>query len=384
MVANNLALLIPTVISTIQETARNTGFILNGVSRDQRTDAASLGQSVTYPELPDIAAVDVVPGVTPPDAAGVTAIAKTLTLSKHKAGQFKLTGEDERGMASLGQNYRSEQINLAVQAVVDAIAAEAFNLMVLGAGQAFGTPSTDPFATTPNILVDAWKSLADGKAPDSGRIGILSTNHYASAAKLTQFQKLNEAPRGTDFAAGRLGMLSNFNVGYDQLAGSTQTTVAAGGYVVNNGPGYAVGAKDLTVTPGTGGFAAGDVITVAGSVIPGTATLAQYVVKSATATIITLNMGLWTAVANGAAVVRIATHVRSVLAHPMATYLSVRPSAQPSGGDAAAMEQIIRDPVTGLTMRLAYYKEYHQGVWEVSAVYGGIVRRPSWVRTLIS
>jgi hypothetical protein len=383
MPANNLALLIPTVISTIQETARNTGFILNGVARDQRTDAASQGQTVTYPELPDIAAVNVVPGVTPPDAAGATAVAKTLTLTNHKAGQFKLTGEDERGMASLGQNYRSEQINLAVQAVVDAIAAEAFNLMVLGAGQAFGTPSTDPFATTPNILVDAWKSLADGKAPDSGRIGILSTNHYASAAKLTQFQKLSEAPRGTDFAAGRLGMLSNFNVGYDQLAGSTQTTVAAGGYLVNQ-VGLVAGAKDITVDTGTGGFAAGDVITIAGSFIPGTATLAQYVVKSATATIVTLNMGLWTAVADNAAIVRIATHVRSVLAHPMATYLSVRPSAQPSGGDAAAMEQIIRDPVTGLTMRLAYYKEYHQGVWEVSAVYGGIVRRPSWVRTLIS
>lgn len=383
MAANVLSVLIPTLISTIQETARNTGFILNGTSRDQRADAASQGQSVTYPELPDIAAVNVVPGVTPPDAAGVTAVAKTMTLTEHKAGQFKVTGEDERGMASLGQNYRSEQINLAVQAVIDSIAGYAFGLMVDGAGGAFGTPATDPFATTPNILVDGWKSLADSKCPDSGRIGILSTNDYASASKLTQFQKLSEAPRGTDFAAGRLGMLSNFNVGYDQLAGTTQTTVAAGGYLVNNGAGYAVGAKDITVDTGTGGFVAGDVITIAGSFIPGTATLFQYVVKSATATIVTLNMGLLTAVADNASVVRIVTHQESILAHPMATYLSVRPSAQPSGGDAASMEQVIRDPVTGLMMRLAYYKEYHQGVWEVSAVYGGIVRRPSWVRKLI-
>ncbi len=382
MAANVLSVLIPTLISTIQETARNSGFILNGVSRDQRTDAASKGQSVTYPELPDIAAVDVTPGVAPPDATGVTATAKTMTLSNHKAGQFKLTGEDERGMASLGQNYRSEQINLAVQAVVDAIAADAFQTMVRGAGQAFGTPTTDPFATTPNILVDVWKSLADSKCPDSRRLGILSTTDYASAGKLTQFQKLSEAPTGTDFATGRLGMLSNFNVGYDQLAGTTQTTVAAGGYLVNQ-VGLVAGATEITVDTGTGGFAAGDVITIAGNVLPGTATLAQMVVKSATATVITLNQGLLSAVADNASVVRIVTHQQSILLHPAAMYYSVRPSSQPTGGDAAAMEQVIKDPVTGLMMRLAYYKQYHQGMWEVSAVFGGIARRPSWIRKLI-
>lgn len=383
MAANNLAVLIPTLINTIQQTARNTGFILNGVTRDQRTDAASKGQTITYPYLPVIAAVDVTPGVTPPDAAGLTAGVKSLTLTAEKAGQFKVTGEDWRAMGELGPNYQFEGLNLAVAAVVDAIAADAYSTMVLGAGGAYGTPGSSPFASNANILLDAWKGLADDKAPDSGRIGILSTTDYATAGKLTQFQKTNEAPVGTSFAAARLAMLANFNVGYDQLAGTTQITVAAGSYLINNGAGYAAGATALTVDTGSGGFAPGDVITIVGNVIPGTATLDQMVVLSATATVITLTRGLRSAVADNASVVRIATNLNSVVLHPAAVYYSVRPSAQPPGGDLATVQEIVRDPVTGLAFRLAYYPGYHQGMWEVSAVFGGIARRNEWIRRIL-
>jgi hypothetical protein len=383
MAANVLSVLIPTLISTIQETARATGFVFNGVTRDQNTEAAAQGQSVTLPELPEITAGTVTPGTDPTEGGGTTATAKTLSLTEHKKGVFKVTAEEERGMAALGGNYRSESIQLAVASVIEGASAYLADLMTLGAGSAFGTPGTDPFATTPNILADIAKDFADLKCPDMGRLGILSTTDYASASKLTQFQKLNEAPPGTSFAAGRLGMLSNFNVGYDQAAGRTQTTVAAGGYLINNGAGYAAGIRALEVDTGSGSFAAGDVVTIAGNVLPGTATLAKMVVESFVGTTLTLTQGLYAAVADAAAVVRIATHFNSLFAHPMATYFSMRPSAEVSGGDKATIRQIVRDPVTGIALRLAYYPMYHQGQWEVSGVYGGKVRRPSWLKRLI-
>jgi hypothetical protein len=63
--------------------------------------------------------------------------------------------------------------------------------------------------------------------------------------------------------------------------------------------------------------------------------------------------------------------------------LAPRTPAQPEGGDVADAEAIIPDPVTGLAMRLAHYKGYHAGQWEVSIAYGSQVRRPELLRKLI-
>lgn len=383
MAANALTTLVPTLIGSIQSVARQTGFLFNLASVDATADGAAVGQTVSYSELPAIAAEDVTPGALPTENAGTTSVGKSLTLSQHKKGTFKLTAEDNRAIAERGPDYRLVQIDAAVATVIEAAASYLAGVMNNGAGLAHGSPGTDPFATTPNILIDAWRTMADDKAPDMDRIAALSTLDYGSAAKLTQFQKLNESPAGTVFAAGRLGMLANWNTGYDQSSGVLQTTTAAGGYLINSGPGHAAGTKTVTVDTGTGGFAAGDVVTVAGNFEVGTSTLAQMVVASATATTITFTRGLLSAVADNAAVVRIATHRSSLLGHRAATVFAIRPSGEMPEGDQATIRQIVRDPVTGIALRLAYYPMYHQGQWEVSAVFGGIVRRPEWLRRVI-
>lgn len=382
--ANNLATLIPTLIGSIQFVARQTGFMFNAASVDATAEAGSVGQTISYSELPDLTAFDVTPATTMPDPADVTSVAKTLTLTTHKGASFKLTAEDNRGIAARGQDFRNVQIDNAVATVLNSAESALGTLMLQGSGVALGTVGTDPFATNPNILIDAWQGMADDKAPDMDRIAVLSSAHYASAAKLTSFQKLNEAPRGTDFASGRLGMLANWETGYSQAAGILQTTVAAGGYLINSGGGHAAGVKTITVDTGTGGFAAGDIVTVAGNVYAGTSTLVLMVVESATVTTVTFTRGLFAAVADNAAVVRIASNRSSILAHKSATVFAIRPSAELPEGDLATMSTIVRDPVTGIALRLAYYPGFHQGAWHVSAVFGGVVRRPSWVRRLIA
>ena len=383
---NNLALLISVIMGSIQDVARQTGFLLNNVSAPEGAigETAGLGQTVQYADVPIVTGGDVTPGATAPNPAGITATGPSFTMSQHKYRAFKLTPEESLALGRLGPAFRSVAINAAIAGLMKEATAYVAALQAVGCGLVHGTPGTDPFATNPNILVDAWRTMADDKAPEADRIAALSTVHYGSAAKLTQFQKLSEAPAGTSFAAGRLGMLANWNVGYDQASGVLQTTTAAGGYVVNNGPGYPAGTKTITVTPGTGGFAAGDVVTVVGNVEAGTATLAQMVVESATATTVTFTRGLLSAVANGASVVRIATHRKSILGHKAATVFALRPSADLPEGDAATQRRIVIDSVTGFGVRLAYYPQWFQGAWVLSCVYGGKVRRPEWLRGLIS
>lgn len=386
---NNLTLLIAVLMGTIQDVARQSGFIFNLTSPPEGAigETAAKGQVVQYADVPIIAGGDVVESNTVPAATGITATGPTMTMDQHRYRFFKLTAEENLALGQMGPAFRSVAIQAAIAGLMEDASAYIGAKINAGAGLVHGTPGTDPFATTPNILVDAWQTMADDKAPDLGRFAALSTVDYGAASKLTQFQKLSEAPTDTKFAAARLAMLANWNTGYDQASGILQTTVAAGGYLVNNGAGYAAGVKSIVVDTGTGGFAAGDVVTVAGNFQVGTSTLAQMVVASwnAATFTVTFTRGLLSAVADNASVVRVATHRSSLLAHRSSTVFALRPSAELPEGDLAKPGTVrtVIDSVTGFGVRLAYYPQWFQGGWCVSVVYGGAVRRPEWIRRII-
>jgi hypothetical protein len=383
---NNLALLVAAIMGSMQDVARQSGFLFNLTSPPEGAigETAALNQTVQYADVPIITGGTVTPGPTPPNPDGITATGPSFKLTEHKYRAFKLTPEESLALGRLGPQFRSVAINAAIAGLMEDASTYLANLMATGCGLVHGAPTTDPFASNPNILVDAWRTMADDKAPEVDRLAALSTVHYGAASKLTQFQKLSEAPEGVRFATSRLGMLANWNTGYDQASGVLQTTVAAGGYAVNNGPGYAAGTKTIAIDTGTGGFAAGDVVTVAGNFEKGTSDLAKMVVASATADSLTFTRGLITAVANDAAIVRIATHRKSILAHKAATVFALRPSADMPEGDLATQRRVVIDSLTGFGLRLAYYPGWFQGSWVVSIVYGGVVRRPEWVRGIIS
>ncbi len=382
---NNLTLLIAVLIGTIQDVARQSGFIFNLTSPPEGfiPEQVALNQEIQYSEIPLISGGDFTPAMTVPDPGGITPTGPKFKMDQSKYKAFKLTAEEELALGRLGPAFRSVAIETAIAGLMEDAAAYLAGIMNVGAGLVHGTPGTDPFATNPNILLDAWRTMADDKASEVGRFAALSTVDYGAAGKLIQFQKLNEAPAGTRFATASLGTLANWVTGYDQSSGVLQTTTAAGGYLVNNGAGYAAGVKAIVVDTGTGGFAPGDVVTVAGNFEKGTSTLAQMVVASFVGATITFTRGLLSAVADNVAVVRIATHRSSLLGHRAATIFAMRPSADLMMGDAAKVVVPVFDSVTGFGFRLAYYGGWGQGAWFISSVYGGLVRRPEWLRRVI-
>jgi hypothetical protein len=377
--ANSLAVLVPFIVASLQDVLRGTGFGLNLSTVDAQATAAGKGQTINLPGTAAVAAYDITPAATVPALVDTTPVAPTMTLSQQKGGRFHLTGEDWQNLATQGPNFRGKMVEEAIVTVISAISSFAITQLNAGVGMAVGAQGTDPFASDANILVDAWRGLSDDFAPDMGRIAALSTQDYGTASKLTQFQKLNEAPRGTDFATGRLGMLANFNVGYDQAFGGNHTAGTGSGYLVNAAAGYAIGDTVITVDTGSGTLLAGDVVHF------GSDTANKYVVASLASTTLTLNRGLRVAVADNAAITKQATHrIAGLCVHPSASILAVRPSAETPDGDVATIVQIVTDPVTGISLRLAYYPGYHAGQWEVSAVYGMKVRRPNLARKLIA
>lgn len=373
--ANTLTVLVPTLIQSLQRVLRQTGFVLNVPTLDASAAVAGLNQTINLPATAAQATYTVSPGAVPPALVDTTPTTVTMTLSQYRGSRFHVTGEDWRNLAARGPDFRLRQVDEAIAALLHEAAAYVWTDLDANAGWALGTDGTAPFASSPDILMDAWKMLSDAKAPEMDRILALSTFDYASAGKLDQFQKLNEAPQGTSFANARLGMLANFNVGWDQAIGE-HTPGTAAGYLVNLLAGYPVGTTAIEVDTGAGTILPGDVVSFA-------AQTERYVAVGLAGTTLTLRTGLRAAIADGDAVVVQTAHRSNIFAHRDAAVLAIRPPAEAPDGDAATQVAIIPDPVTGIALRLAQYKGYHASQWEVSIVYGHKVRRKELLGKLI-
>ena len=373
--ANDLNVLIPVIIGALQRVLRQTGFLLNGTSLDASNAVGAVGQVLQTPFTNVAATYDVTPGPVPPALVNSTPTMEPLVLTKYKGSRFHLTGEDWLGIANRGPEFRSRSMDECIASLIHEMATFQFNLMETNCARALGTQGVDPFVANPNLLVDGWQLLSDALAPELDRFGILSTSEYGSASKLSQFQKLNEAPIGTNFALASLGMLSNFKVGYDQAIG-THVAGTGAGYLVNGAA--SIGDTTVVIDTGAGTFLPGDVVHF------GAVTANKYVVKVGTGVLLTLYTGLVAAVPDNATVTVAASHRANLLVHRDQTLMGVRPPAEAPDGDAADVVQIISDPITGVSLRLAHYKGYHAGQWETSVVYGGARNRARFGVKLIA
>jgi len=366
---NSLNVLIPVMFASLNRVLRQTGFILNVPTLDTAATGAAVGQTVNIGHSAALTAYDVTPSATAPVLTDTAPTAQTVTITKSRGARFHMTGEDWKAIESRGPEFRVRMLDEALAALIHEMGAFVWDYMDKQCGLAIGSAGSDPFASNPNVLMDAWRILSDAKAPEMDRVAVLSTLEYASAGKLPQFQKALEAPAGTNFATARLGMLANFATGWDQAVG-THTAGTGSGYQVNNAAGYPAGTTVITVDTGSNPLVAGDVVSFAGHAT-------KYVVASLAGNDLTLNVGLTNAVADNEVITKAASHRSNILAHRDAFVLAVRPPAEAPDGDSASSVQIITDPVTGISLRLAHYKGYHAGQWEMSLVYGMGKRRSS-------
>lgn len=379
--ANNLAVLIPFLVASMQDVLRQTGFLWNGVTIDATAEAAGKGQSINLPGTAALSSGDVTPGPVPPAFVDTTPTAGTLALNQYKGARFNLTAEEWRALAVQGPNFRSTQVNEAIASVINTATAYVVTKADQGAGIAFGAQGTVPFNADPDIVADLWQSFQDSYAPPTDRVLALSSLDMAAAFKLDQFQRLQDAPQGVNFGTGEIARLMGFMTGNDQslLPSNSHTAGGGSGYLVNNGAGYPIGATSIVVDTGTGTLLKGDVVTFAGDTN-------KYVIAAdyaGGAGTITLNEGLKVATVDNAAITKQATHRVNLAMHRSAIAVGVRPPAEAPEGDASTIRQIIRDPVTGIAGRLAYYPGYHGGQWEFSLLYDAVVRRPTLLRKLI-
>ena len=331
---------------------------------DARASSVQKGQAVKVPVTPASTNEDVTASSSAPTGEGETIGTIDITIQKIRRGKPILwTGEDELGVSGSGMlnPIQVDQFAQRLRSLRNEMEADCCAEAYLGAikaGNVRGSIGTNPFASNLNNLTQVYKDLADAGASTSELQCVLNTESGMNIRNLTQLQKINEAGETSLLRKGVLGDLFGFTL--RESAGMAHVKGSAASYLVNGKADE--GDTEVTVDTGTGTFNAGDVVTFGEDTT-------LYVVKSATATKITLDMPLKADVADNAAVT-VKAYKPNALFSRGSIVLASRVPYVPARGDIAIDRQIITDPLTGIPYELAVWGGAYQNSVTIATAWG--------------
>ena len=371
--ANTFTNLAADIYDAAEKVGRELVGGLRSVKINGGAEAAAKGDTVRASfTQPQTVSTSYAPSMTIPEGTDQTVDNKTMSLNTYASIQIPYTGEDQKHLNN-GAGYQwvfSKQIEQAMRSICNKMELDVMAQLALGAGQAYGSAGTTPFASNMNDLPNVMKLLLDKGCPDDGRIcGIYDTTAAVNIQNLSNLYKVNEAGGNGLLRNGELGQL--YNIALKRSGQVGKPAVGSGASYVLNGV-HAVGATSITVKTGTGTILAGDIVTI---------NSVKYVVNVgvAAAGTFTINSGLQAAGADGDTVTIVAAGRRNIVLHPDAAELAMRPLANPDGGDAAVDSMDILDPVSGLAFKLSHYRGFHKSMIEIGTLYGSKVWLPDFV-----
>lgn len=369
--ANTLTNLIPDVYSALDVVSREAVGFLPAVMRDATTERAAVGQVVRSFVAPAATATDITPGVTPPDDGDQTIGNVSLTITKARRVPFRWNGEQTRGLNNGGPGsltIQQQQIAQALRTLANEMESDLADLH-LTTSRAYGTATTDPFASDFSDLAQSNKILTDNGAPLFDRHMILNTSAGAKMRTLPTLNRVNEAGTDVMLRQGIIQQLQGFDI--RESAQIKRPAIGTAASATTDATGYVVGTTVLTLaSAGTGTFVAGDIVTFAGDTN-------KYLVVSGDTDV--SNGGTLTIAAPGLqvamsaatkAITVVAISSRNVFFSRNAIVLAARMPALPDGGDLAIDRQTVVDPVTGFAFEIAMYAQYRQMQYEISAAWG--------------
>ena len=378
---NTLTNLIPDFYAALNVVSRELVGFIPSMARSATADQVAVGQNVRITSArKNTAGKDIVPAMAIPAAADQTIDNTTITITKSRAFPFSWNGEEQLAIDS-GPGYltvQQNQIAEAIRAAVNEMEADIAVAAARGASRAYGTAGTAPFSIAGDYsdAAQTRKILDDNGAPLSDRTLVINTTAGANIRG-----KQAQAYMAGDTSLQRQGVL--FDINGFMIRESAQIQEVTAGTMAGATTTAAALTVGQTVLPlaagGTGVIAAGDIITLANDTN-------KYVVKSVTFaganpaagdTITIAAPGIRKAQAAATrAITVVANAVRNVGFSRNALLLATRLPAVPKDGDLATDRMTITDPVSGITMGLAYYPGYMMGAHELQLAWGVSVIKP--------
>ena len=379
--ANTLTNLIPKVISRGLPALR-----ANAVTPRLCTDysfmigsSGNQGNTLTIPKGATQAVATVTPGPTAPANVDHTAGAATLTIDTHEDTRFHLT-DQEMTQIDEDDNYIPLQLEMAFKAMGDNFDSALLALYkdIYGAA---GTPGTTPFASnlTPWTGSSGGRKILQDQLSPVGPWGAVM-DPAAEGNLLANSTLLGANTRGSaeQVNSGKIGSA----LGVDWNANQNVPTHTCG--TLTNGTGMLAKVNDASYTVGestvdiddsslTLSVAVGDIFTVAGDT-------QQYVVTAAATAGSNAIAGMafkptsQVAWADNAVVTFIGgatsnpDHVANLVMHPGAFGYAF--GTPPASRVNSSAQRIVRDPMTGIPLRVRVVEQHYQTTWYVDYIYG--------------
>jgi len=331
-----------------------------------------------------VAARTVAPDVVPPAVTAVTPTSIAITLDQWKEAPFAM---DDKGLSQVERGILPMQANEAIKGLANTIEDFLWALYTKSYGFA-GVAGTTPFATDLTAYLDGRKVANKQLMDMDPRFMIVDTDAEATSLGLRAFQDASFRGDTEGIINGQIGRkLGALWAMSQRVPTHTTGTYAYPGtaYEINNGGGYAIGIKTVTVDGGAlGTLVAGDIIQFLGPT--GTSGHSQtYTVVStvggSTITSITFEPGLVVAVADNDDIGKKGSHVLNSLIHRDAIGFAMAPLLDTVMVAGATNQAVAVDEVSGLSLRLEVSRQHRQVQWSFDALYGAsVIRANAWIR----
>lgn len=374
--------ILSTVVAMGLNTLREQVALVHIANRDYENEitAAKRFATVNVAVPAVVATRTVAPDVVPPAVTAVTPTSIAVSLSQWKEAPFAM---DDKGLSQVDRGILPMQANEAVKALANGIEDYLWSLYPASYGFA-GVAGTTPFGTDLQAYLDGRKVANNQLMDMDPRFMVIGTDEEANALGLRAFQDASFRGDTDGIVNGQIGRKLGALWLMSQRV-PVHTTGAAGTYLVNNGAGYAIGIKTVTVDGGAlGAYVAGDIIQFTG--LAGiTGHQQTYTVVSsvggATVTSITFEPGLVVAIVDNELINKKGTHRLNSLIHRDAIAFAMAPLMDTVQVPGATLQAVAIDEVSGLSLRLEVSRQHRQVQWSFDALYGAAVVRPNaWVR----
>ena len=377
---NTLNDLIPSLYQGLDIVSRELVGAIPSVANNTGAERAAVGQSVLVPITGESNVDDISPAMTVPEPTGQTVDNVSITITKARAAEFGVVGEEQRGLNANGAGWQNIQAGMFAQALrkltneIELDVAQQF----VNASRAYENGAV-PFNNTDNLEATAQlhKILADNGAPLGDKQLIIDTTRGAQLRNLYQLTRANEANDDSLLRQGVLLDLHGFSI--RESAGIRPQTAGTADEDFTVTAKQDPGATSFAVAGGTGSFASGDIVSFAGH-------SDKYVVQGFSGGILTISApGLVEEVAAGAAIVVVKAGGSIMGAFDRnAIQLVTRAPALPNGQDMAQDTMMLTDDRSGLTFEVRVYYGYRKVRYEVALAWGVNTIKPEHMAAFVA
>lgn len=372
------ASIMPNIIGPAKESLRESAALVGRLDKDFASGAGALGQVANIGVRADLAAAAITPANIAPAGTDKTIGARSLTIDKfYGSTPFALNGQASQNY-DIGSTMQ-EQIKEAVRRVIYQVSADTWALYTKIphiAGTATQSLFNNGSAASIDTLADVYKVLRTNMVDPMNFDLVMTTSDEAAAKKVTALQNVNQRGDSSVMIDGSVGRTQGFNLFVDHQVTSHTVGTITTGLIAKAATAVAAGATSFVATTaastGACSLKVGDSITIGADKYVLSATAIQ--ASASSDVTISILYGLKTALVGSEAITLttgLGTCYQDIAGNLKGIGCIARmPATEMLGIATQGQHMPIVDEVTGFPLLLSIYSQYHQVMFQVSALYG--------------